>query len=178
MTRPSNIERQSVATPLYRSFATVVAPTCHRILRYAVDHIAEPRTVEDAARDMGADRKTLNNRLNRAGHPPVSEFLTWVRVAAAVELLSESKRPASCIAAELGFSTGPALRAAFDRYLGVTTERARSMTLDEVVGELHPARILTGRSRVRARDTGAARTMHLAPYDGERHERSRCGAPA
>jgi AraC-like DNA-binding protein len=167
-----HVERQSLSARLYRSLARVVDPACLHILRYAVDHLTEQRSVDDAARVMGVDRKTLNNRLRRAGHPPASEFLTWIRVAAAVELLSTSQRPASQVAAELGFTTGPALRAALDRYLGITTERARSMTSAAVMERL-------GRSRVVAAfDIRAARSMHLAPFDGERHQCPRCGAAA
>lgn len=127
------LRRLPPATRVYDAFAPVVDPACHPILRYAIDHLCEERTVDAAAREMGVDRKTLNNWLSRADHPPISEFLRWVRVGAAVDLLSESNRDASKVAAELGFPSGPALRAILQRYLNATTEVARRLSIDDVV---------------------------------------------
>jgi AraC-like DNA-binding protein len=127
------VARQALSQRIYAAFAPVVSRSCHGLLRYGVDHLGDARSVVDVANDLGVDRKTPNNWLEHAGLPPLREFLTWIRLAAAVELLAESNRPASRVALDLGFASGAALRQLLDRYFGLTSAAAREIGLEDVI---------------------------------------------
>jgi AraC-like DNA-binding protein len=127
------IARQALQQRIYTAFVPVVSRSCHGLLRYGVDHLGDARSVVDVANDLGVDRKTPNNWLLHAGLPPLREFLTWIRLAGAVELLAESSRSASQIALDLGFASGPALRQLLDRYFGLSSTAARGIGLEDVI---------------------------------------------
>jgi AraC-like DNA-binding protein len=113
--------RSAIAERVFGELAPLLSNDGRVFLRYAIEHCATDVSVDQAARDLGVDRKTLTNWLARAGAPRAREFLSWVRLAVAAHLMSDPGRSAEHVAHMLDFPSGTALRNMVRRYVDVTT---------------------------------------------------------
>jgi AraC-like DNA-binding protein len=113
--------RSVISERLFAELAPVLSNDARLFLRYAIEHSAVDVSVDDAARDLGVDRKTLTNWLARAGAPRAREFLSWVRLVVAAQLLSDPRRTAENVALALDFPSGTSLRNMIRRYVNLTT---------------------------------------------------------
>ena len=113
--------RSSIAERIFVEIAPLLTNDARVFLRYAIEHSAADVAVDEAACDLGVDRKTLTNWLARAGAPRAREFLAWIRLVVAAQLMSDPARSAEHVAHMLDFPSGTALRNMVRRYVGVTT---------------------------------------------------------
>ena len=113
--------RSAIAERIFVAIAPLLTNDARVFLRYAIEHCASDIAVDEAARDMGVDRKTLTNWLARAGAPRAREFLSWIRLMVAAHLMSDPGRSAEQVAHMLDFPSGTALRNMVRRYVDVTT---------------------------------------------------------
>jgi AraC-like DNA-binding protein len=114
------VRRKAIAEQIFAEIGPLLTNDARIFLRYAIEHSSSEATVEDAARDLGVDRKTLTNWLARAGAPRAREFLAWVRLIVAGHLLGDPMRTAEQAALVLDFPSGTSLRNMLRRYVGAT----------------------------------------------------------
>jgi transcriptional regulator GlxA family with amidase domain len=94
--------------------------------RWARRHLAEPFSLDSAARAVGTSKRTLTRRLNEVlGKSPLA-YLQDVRVERAVHLLRTSNDTVERIAAVVGYSDGVVLRNLIRRKLGRGVREIRS----------------------------------------------------
>lgn len=80
-------------------------------------HLAHPPTLEDLARRVGTNRRTLNDAFQQVCGMPVFTWLREERLSKGHRLLMETHTPISMISEYLGFSTPANFSKAFrDRY--------------------------------------------------------------
>lgn len=91
-----------------------LAPVLARVIRRAFD---APCSVEELARELGVDRKTLHNRLRAAGLPSPAVLISWSRLFAAGWLLDDPAHSVASVARALGFTSVSELRGMLARYL-------------------------------------------------------------
>ena len=85
-------------------------PLVQKFERWARDRLAEGFSLDDAARTVGASKRTLARRINGVlGKSPLSYFQD-LRIERAVHLLRTSSDDVESIAAAVGYSDGVALR--------------------------------------------------------------------
>jgi len=96
------------------------------ILRYVLRHCSDSLSVNDVARGLGIDRRTLYNHCRAAGAPPPQAVIGWCRLLAAAVQLDDPGRDVDHIACSLHFASGSALRNQFRRYTGLTTSQLRA----------------------------------------------------
>jgi AraC-like DNA-binding protein len=113
--------RSTIAHQIFMEVAPLLTNDARLFLRYAIEHCAADVSVEVAAHDLGVDRKTLTNWLARAGGPRAREFLSWIRLIVAAQMLSDPKRTAEQVALALDFPSGTSFRNMLRRYVNVTT---------------------------------------------------------
>jgi AraC-like DNA-binding protein len=113
--------RRAIAERIFVELAPMLTSDARLFLRYAIEHCAVDVSVDEAADELGVDRKTLTNWLARAGAPRAREFLSWIRLIVAAHLLSDPRRTAENVALHLDFPSGTSLRNMVRRYVNVTT---------------------------------------------------------
>jgi hypothetical protein len=113
--------RRAIAERIFVELSPLLTSDARLFLRYAIEHCAVDVSVDEAALDMGVDRKTLTNWLTRAGAPRAREFLSWIRLIVAAHFLSDPRRTAENVALALDFPSGTSLRNMVRRYVNVTT---------------------------------------------------------
>lgn len=82
-------------------------------------------TVADVARALGVHRKTLGDRLARAGLPTPQAILGWCRLLLAARLMEDPHRPLERIALDLRFPGAASLRNMLRRYTGLSPREVR-----------------------------------------------------
>jgi AraC-like DNA-binding protein len=90
----------------------------HGLVSYTVSFPRESHEMERVALALGVHRKTLVNWCRRAGVPPPSTLVTWVRLLLAVEILQTPGHTVERVAHALEFASGSAFRNLCQRYLG------------------------------------------------------------
>jgi AraC-like DNA-binding protein len=83
-------------------------------------------SVEAVARTLGVTRKTLVNRLARAGMPGPSAMLAWCRLLLAAVALEDEGRSVKSIALTLDFASAGAHRSMMKRYTGQQPNEIRA----------------------------------------------------
>ncbi len=115
----------SVTQRVYAEMAPCLPSTLHALLRYAIGRRADAPSVDDAARALGVDRKTLFNWLRPCGQVGPREFINWIRLSIAVGMLEDPRRTAEQVALELGFASGAAFRNMLQRYAAASCSDMR-----------------------------------------------------
>jgi transcriptional regulator GlxA family with amidase domain len=101
-------------------------PLVHKYERWARDRLAGGFSLDEAAREVGASKRTLARRINDVlGKSPLSYFQD-LRVERAVHLLRTSDDSVESIAAAVGYADGVALRNLLRRKLGRGVREIRS----------------------------------------------------
>ena len=101
-------------------------PLVRRFERWARDRLADGFSLDEAARALGASKRTLTRRMNEVlGKSPLS-YLQDLRVERAVHLLRTSNDNVDTIAAAVGYADGVALRNLLRRKLGCGVREIRS----------------------------------------------------
>jgi methylphosphotriester-DNA--protein-cysteine methyltransferase len=132
--------RAEIARRIQAEVALHVPAHVQPLVRYAVTRAADEPSVEDAARSLGVDRKTIFNWMRDVGDVGPREFLNWIRLAIAVGMLEDPGRSAEHVALEAGFSSGTAFRNMLQRYTGLACSEIRSGGgLSRVLGGLFAA---------------------------------------
>lgn len=78
------------------------------------------------AKLLRVPRRTVSQRLRRAGFPPPVRLLTWGRLVVAAHMMEDKRRSADRVAASLEFPSGSAFRNACQRYLHATPGQIRT----------------------------------------------------
>jgi transcriptional regulator GlxA family with amidase domain len=101
-------------------------PLVQEFERWARDHLADGFSLNEAARAIGASKRTLARRINAVlGKSPLSYFQD-LRVERAVHLLRTSSDTVESIAAAVGYADGVTLRNLLRRKLGRSLREIRS----------------------------------------------------
>jgi transcriptional regulator GlxA family with amidase domain len=101
-------------------------PLVQKFERWARERLAGGFSLDEAARAVGASKRTLARRINGVlGRSPIS-YLQDLRVERAVHLLRTSSDSVEKIAAAVGYSDGVALRNLLRRKLGRGVREIRS----------------------------------------------------
>jgi len=101
-------------------------PLVQNFERWARDRLAEGFSLDDAARAVGASKRTLARRINEVlGKSPLSYFQD-LRIERAVHLLRTTSDNVESIAAAVGYADGVALRNLLRRKLGRGVRDIRS----------------------------------------------------
>ena len=101
-------------------------PLVHKFERWTRDHLAEGFSLDEAARAIGASKRTVTRRMHDVlGKSPLSYFQD-LRVERAVHLLRTSKDSVEAIAGAVGYADGVALRNLLRRRLGRGVREIRS----------------------------------------------------
>lgn len=126
-----------------RSTDTVTVEDRHvtAIIRYMREHVAEPFGIKQLMRLVPISRRRLEKQFDRCLQCTPYEYLTWVRVEKAKQmLLHPGKRKFKDIAAECGYLNPIQFRNVFKRITGLSprqfvAENANKDTLPIIVGE-------------------------------------------
>jgi len=101
-------------------------PLVHKFERWARDRLADGFSLDEAARAVGASKRTLSRRINDVlGKSPLSYFQD-LRIERAVHLLRTSSENVERIATAVGYTDGVALRNLLRRRLGRGVREIRS----------------------------------------------------
>jgi AraC-like DNA-binding protein len=110
------------------------------IVRPCLEHARHNLTVSQLARLVGVHRRTLHNRLRRAGAPTPRAIIGWCRILLAAYQLEERGQSVENVAFSLGFSSAPALWNMMHRYTGCGPQRIRARGgLDYVLAQFRTA---------------------------------------
>lgn len=85
-----------------------------------------PITIEEVASSLGVPRRTLLERLGRAGLPGPRRIVNWCRLLHAAWLLGDTHRSVEEVAGLLSFASGPALHNLVRRYTGLPMSVVRA----------------------------------------------------
>lgn len=118
--------QRSITERVYAAVAIHLPATAHPLLRYAISRAADDPSVEDAARGLGVDRKTLFNWVRGWSDLGPREFINWTRLVIAMGMLEDPRRTAEHVALELGFASGTAFRNMLQRYVGASCSEIRN----------------------------------------------------
>ena len=100
-------------------------PIVHRFERWARAHLATGFALDDAARSVGASKRTLARRTRAVlGKSPLA-YVQALRVERAVQLLKTTDASVDQIAARVGYADGTTLRSLLRRQLGVGVRELR-----------------------------------------------------
>ena len=101
-------------------------PLVHKFERWARDRLADGFSLDEAARAVGASKRTLSRRINDVlGKTPLSYFQD-LRIERAVHLLRTSSDNVERIATAVGYTDGVTLRNLLRRRLGRGVRQIRS----------------------------------------------------
>jgi AraC-like DNA-binding protein len=95
------------------------------LIALCIERAASVRTVHDAARALGVNRKTLFNRVAADNLPCPTELVAWCRLIAATQILDDPGRTVERVGMSLGFGCGGGLRNMFRRYTGMSPSEIR-----------------------------------------------------
>jgi AraC-like DNA-binding protein len=115
----------SVAQRIHDEVALHLPAVALPLLRYAVARSGDDPTVEDAAANLGVDRKTLVNWLRTCGTVRPFEFIAWIRLAIAAGMLEDPGKTIEQVALDAGFSSAAAFRNMLRRYTDLSCSDIR-----------------------------------------------------
>ncbi len=121
----ASARRGSVAQRIHDEVSLYLPPAAQPLLRYAVSRASDEPSVEDAAANLGVDRKTLFNWLRGCGDVRPRAFINWIRLAIVVGMLEDPGRTIEQVALDAGFSSGTAFRNMLQRYTGLRASDIR-----------------------------------------------------
>ena len=101
-------------------------PLVHKFESWARDRLAEGFSLDEAAREMGASKRTLTRRIHDVLGKSALSYFQDLRVERAVHLLRTSSDSVEGIAAAVGYADGVALRNLLRRRLGRGVREIRS----------------------------------------------------
>ena len=110
-------EEACAAASVLRGIRGLLPPTLMSVAEYCVEFPRDSHEITRIASALGVHRKTLVNWCVRAGVPPPSTLVMWVRLLLAVELLRSPGQSVERIANALEFASATALRNLCRRYL-------------------------------------------------------------
>jgi transcriptional regulator GlxA family with amidase domain len=100
-------------------------PIVHRFERWARARLARRFSLDEAARAVGASKRTLARRMESVlGRTPLS-YVQSLRVERAVHLLATSRASVDDVAARVGYADGATLRSLLRRHLGIGVKEIR-----------------------------------------------------
>lgn len=100
-------------------------PMIERFEQWGRGHLAQGFTLDDAAKAVGASKRTLARRTDAVlGKSPL-EYVQTLRIERAVQLLKTSDASVDQIAAKVGYETGTTLRTLLRRRLGLGVREIR-----------------------------------------------------
>lgn len=94
-------------------------------LAFIARHAARPLYVADVAQYVGACRRTLFNRFQRAGLPTLARCIHWLRILHAAARLDSPHVTVEEVADRLGFASSSTLRHLLKRLTGMTASEIR-----------------------------------------------------
>jgi AraC-like DNA-binding protein len=100
-------------------------PTARDALLMSVTRAHQRLSPEGLARLLALPKRTVSQRLARAGFPPPQRLLSWGRLIAAAHLLEDPHRSAGRVATALEFPSASAFRNLCQRYLDATPSEIR-----------------------------------------------------
>ena len=109
-----------------RRLSAQLPENLHGLVSYTVSFPRESHEMETVALALGVHRKTLVNWCRRAGAPPPSTLVTWIRLLLAVEILQTPGHTVERVAHALEFASGSAFRNLCQRYFGQRPAELRS----------------------------------------------------
>ena len=102
-------------------------PLVERFERWARGRLAKGFSLDEAAKSVGASKRTLGRRIQQVlGRSPISYFQD-VRVERAVHLLRTTDRSVESIASQVGYADGVTLRTLLRRRLGKGIKELRRL---------------------------------------------------
>lgn len=102
-----------------------IAPAARSIVEHCIAHARNDLTVDSVAAALGVHRRTLTNRLARAGYPPPRATIAWSCLLVAAALLEDPSRSIEHIALELEYPSATAFRNALKRHTGLRPTEVR-----------------------------------------------------
>lgn len=106
----------------------VSADLTGRLVRYLSEHFQQPLTLESVAREMGVSKYHLSHVFSRKLHAGFCEYLSYLRLDRARELLRTTDRSVLDIALDCGFSSQRTFHRAFSRHFGTTPRAFRAVS--------------------------------------------------
>ena len=100
-------------------------PAIAKALNYIVQHLAEPFTIDDLAREAGVSRRSLYNKCNRYLGRTLHQEITRQRLAKARQLLRTTDEKLSTISEACGFKDGMGLSKVFRLHENITPSQLR-----------------------------------------------------
>lgn len=95
------------------------------VLEWALEHLAEPLSVDQLADAAHMSRRTFTRRFREATGTTVSRWVVNARLARSQQLLETTDLPVERIATEVGFGTALSLRQNFSEQFGTTPSEYR-----------------------------------------------------
>jgi AraC-like DNA-binding protein len=108
-----------------REVRPMLPATVRPIVEHCVLRARTPLTVAGVARALGVHRKTLVNKLRRAGFPGPRAIIGWSRLLLAAHALEDPGRPVERIALDLEFASATAMCNMLRRYTGLRPREVR-----------------------------------------------------
>lgn len=104
---------------------TAETPELARAMRFALDHLTEPPSIDAAAKHAGLSARTLERRFASEAKTSWRKFVHSARMMRALELLAVPERRVTDVAIDLGFESFGAFSTAFQRFTGETPSAYR-----------------------------------------------------
>jgi len=99
--------------------------TLQRILEWMQQHLTEPLTLEDIARQMSTSVRSLNRHFQTETGTTPLQWLLHARVNRAQQLLETTDLPVETVAHQAGFGSSAVLRVHFARHVGTSPHAYR-----------------------------------------------------
>jgi AraC-like DNA-binding protein len=115
-----------IAGAVTTALGSHLTPELAALVRYLVESARLPIMPKMAARFYHRDAKTLREHLRKAGLPPISRLIVWIRLLYAAHLLQDPARSVESVALTLGFPSDNAFRNQLQRYMGVCPKELRA----------------------------------------------------
>jgi YesN/AraC family two-component response regulator len=98
-----HMTREESVSALLVTATTSMSPNILRVLSYMADHLSQPITLDQLAKEAGISKFSLCRNFQKEVQMSPMHFLTTMRVEKAKKLLKDSALSVSVIALELGF---------------------------------------------------------------------------
>ena len=144
-------EEACAASAVLRGINGLLPPLLSSLVEYCVQFPRDSHEISRIAAALGVHRKTLVNWCERAGAPPPSTLVSWVRLLLAAELLRSPGQSVEHVANTLEFASPTAFRNLCRRYLGMRPSELRTTEGRETAYRAF-AEALTDPRRTDARD--------------------------
>lgn len=99
----------SAAAQLIKVVHRILPPRIRPVFEVVAIRTSAPLSVGDLAMACGVSRRTLVNRLLKAGWPPPQRLIGWSRLLHASIMLDDAARPIERVANDLDFPSAPSL---------------------------------------------------------------------